>query len=133
MYLERKSFLWFDRGNLHSPTLLTHPHTQHTPTHPHTQHTHTHTHTHTQHRVVIRGEQADSAVLCTERETYDLRAADTSNAFLLVPSLSYTPDTCNSVPLSLYTNPHTFLPSTYYTASERSLDLTIHSKQVCRM
>ena len=49
-------------------------------------------------RVVIRGEQGENAVLCTEGATYDLRAADTSNALLLVPSLSYTQDNCKRTP-----------------------------------
>ena len=56
--------------------------------HTHTR-AHTHTHTHT-HRVVVRGEPGEDAVLCTNELTYDLRAADTSNALLLVPSLSYS-------------------------------------------
>ncbi|CAI7999148.1 Sister chromatid cohesion protein DCC1 [Geodia barretti] len=43
-------------------------------------------------RVVIRGEQGENAVLCTEGATYELRTADTSNALLLVPSLSYSQD-----------------------------------------
>ena len=46
------------------------------------------------HRVVIRGEQGENAVLCTEGATYELRTADTSNALLLVPSLSYSQDNC---------------------------------------
>lgn len=41
-------------------------------------------------RVVVRGEPGEDAVLCTNELTYDLRAADTSNALLLVPSLSYS-------------------------------------------
>lgn len=51
------------------------------------------------HRVVIRGEQGENAVLCTEGATYDLRTADTSNALLLVPSLCYTQENCERMPL----------------------------------
>ena len=39
---------------------------------------------------VIRGEPGEDAVLCTETMTYELRAADTSNTLLLIPSLTYT-------------------------------------------
>ena len=37
-------------------------------------------------RVVIRGELQDDAVLCTEKETFDLKLADTSNTMLLTPN-----------------------------------------------
>ncbi|CAB4032442.1 Sister chromatid cohesion DCC1, partial [Paramuricea clavata] len=36
--------------------------------------------------VVIRGELQDDAVLCTEKETFDLKLADTSNTMLLAPN-----------------------------------------------
>ena len=39
-------------------------------------------------RVVIRGEKGDSAVLCTESKTYDIKEAETSNNLLLVPQCS---------------------------------------------
>lgn len=35
--------------------------------------------------VTIRGDHQDEAVLCTHKETYDLKIADTSNSLLLVP------------------------------------------------
>ncbi|KAK2562299.1 Sister chromatid cohesion protein DCC1 [Acropora cervicornis] len=35
--------------------------------------------------VTIRGDHQDEAVLCTDKETYDLKVADTSNSLLLVP------------------------------------------------
>lgn len=35
--------------------------------------------------VTIRGDHQDEAVLCTDKETYDLKIADTSNSLLLVP------------------------------------------------
>ena len=37
--------------------------------------------------VVLRGDKSEEAVLCTENATYELRAADTSNILLLLPSL----------------------------------------------
>ena len=36
-------------------------------------------------RVTIRGDHHDEAVLCTEKATFDLKMADTSNSLLLVP------------------------------------------------
>ncbi|XP_029599933.1 sister chromatid cohesion protein DCC1 [Salmo trutta] len=41
--------------------------------------------------LVIRGDQDERAVLCSEDETYDLKIADTSNLLLLVPGC-LTPD-----------------------------------------
>lgn len=35
--------------------------------------------------VTIRGEHQDEAVLCTDKVTFDLKMADTSNSLLLVP------------------------------------------------
>lgn len=35
--------------------------------------------------VTIRGEHQDEAVLCTDKATFDLKMADTSNSLLLVP------------------------------------------------
>ena len=37
-------------------------------------------------RLVIRGDRSDSAVLCTDSHTYDVREAETSNGLLLMPS-----------------------------------------------
>nr|XP_046191932.1 sister chromatid cohesion protein DCC1-like isoform X2 [Oncorhynchus gorbuscha] len=42
-------------------------------------------------RLVIRGDQDERAVLCSEDKTYDLKIADTSNLLLLVPGC-LTPD-----------------------------------------
>ena len=44
--------------------------------------------------IVIRGELQDEAVLCTEKETFDLKLADTSNTLLLTPNtlLPKTPE-----------------------------------------
>lgn len=39
------------------------------------------------HRVVIRGEQNEHAVLCTNDKTYEIKVAETSNSLLLCPSL----------------------------------------------
>jgi len=39
-------------------------------------------------RLTVRGDDDDEAVLCTNKETYSLKFADTSNALLLVPDLS---------------------------------------------
>jgi hypothetical protein len=36
-------------------------------------------------RLVIRGNQSDSAVLCTQNKTYEIRGAETSNLLLLLP------------------------------------------------
>lgn len=44
------------------------------------------------HSVVIRGDKEDDAVLCTDRVTFDLRLADTSNSLLLVPQCSLSKD-----------------------------------------
>ena len=41
--------------------------------------------------LVIRGDQDERAVLCSEDKTYDLKIADTSNLLLLVPGC-LTPD-----------------------------------------
>ena len=48
------------------------------------------------HRVVIRGDPQEEAVLCTEKKSYELRVADTSNALLVTPTLSFPsdPSTC---------------------------------------
>jgi hypothetical protein len=41
--------------------------------------------------VVIRGDQEDEAVLCSQTATYEMKAVDTSNTMLICPGLS-TPD-----------------------------------------
>ena len=50
--------------------------------------THIHPHSHS-HRVVLRGDKDENAVLCTNNSTYDLRIGETSNSLLLCPSLLY--------------------------------------------
>jgi sister chromatid cohesion protein DCC1 len=40
-------------------------------------------------RVVFKGEQNESAVLCTENKTYDVKEAETSNSILLLPELTF--------------------------------------------
>ena len=44
-------------------------------------------------QVIIRGEAGDSAVLCSDVQTFDLREAETSNSVLLLEGLKY-PDQC---------------------------------------
>ena len=38
--------------------------------------------------VAIRGDHQDEAVLCTDKATFDLKVAETSNSLLLVPHCS---------------------------------------------
>lgn len=38
--------------------------------------------------ISIRGEEDDNAVLCTEKETFDIKEGETSNSLLLLPSCS---------------------------------------------
>lgn len=54
--------------------------------------------------LVIRGEDNDSAVLCTDRNTYDMRDAETSNGFALLEGISFA-EGCNA-------NGNTFLKCT---------------------
>ena len=42
--------------------------------------------------VVIRGQPSDDAVVCTERQTYELKLVETSNTLLLAPSLKTPKD-----------------------------------------
>ncbi|XP_022802087.1 sister chromatid cohesion protein DCC1-like [Stylophora pistillata] len=42
--------------------------------------------------VAIRGDKEDDAVLCTDKVTFDLRLADTSNSLLLVPQCNFSTD-----------------------------------------
>ena len=44
-------------------------------------------------QIVIRGDPGDSAVLCSDSQTFDLREAETSNAVLLLENLKY-PEQC---------------------------------------
>ena len=47
-------------------------------------------------RVVIRGDLQDDAMLCTEKETFDLKLAETSNTMLLTPN-TFLPKTSGKV------------------------------------
>lgn len=38
-------------------------------------------------RITIRGDADDETVLCTKNQTYEVKAADTSNTLLLLPNL----------------------------------------------
>ncbi|KAK3092052.1 hypothetical protein FSP39_024775 [Pinctada imbricata] len=46
-------------------------------------------------QVVIRGDEEDSAVLCTDDKTYDIKEADISNAMLIIPDLKVGKDLSN--------------------------------------
>ena len=46
-------------------------------------------------KLIIRGDGEESATLCTETETFDVREAETSNSLLLLDQLKY-PDSCES-------------------------------------
>jgi len=41
-------------------------------------------------RLVIRGSETDSAVLCTANETFEIKEAETSNSLLILPHCSIT-------------------------------------------
>merc|ERR1719412_1959805 len=45
--------------------------------------------------LVIRGDEADSAVLCSETKTYEIKEAETSNTFLLLDKISSSADCKN--------------------------------------
>ena len=42
--------------------------------------------------VAIRGDHHDEAVLCTDKATFDLRLAETSNSLLLIPQCALPKD-----------------------------------------
>lgn len=42
--------------------------------------------------VAIRGDHQDEAVLCTDKATFDLKVAETSNSLLLVPHCALPKD-----------------------------------------
>ena len=50
--------------------------------------------------LIIRGGNQDDAVLCTPDKTYEIKAADTSNALLLVPQCYTAKDPGNHDKLS---------------------------------
>lgn len=45
--------------------------------------------------VAIRGDHQDEAVLCTDKATFDLKVAETSNSLLLVPHCALPKDEGN--------------------------------------
>ena len=45
--------------------------------------------------MTIRGDHQDEAVLCTDKATFDLKVAETSNSLLLVPHCSLPKDEGN--------------------------------------
>ena len=47
--------------------------------------------------VAIRGDHQDEAVLCTDKATFDLKVAETSNSLLLVPHCSLPKEEGNYV------------------------------------
>ena len=42
--------------------------------------------------IIIRGDKTESAVLCTQDKTYDMKEQETSNLLLLVPEMKAGPD-----------------------------------------
>lgn len=50
--------------------------------------------------VAIRGDHQDEAVLCTDKATFDLKVAETSNSLLLVPHCALPKDEGNFCLLS---------------------------------
>lgn len=42
--------------------------------------------------VVIRGDKEDNAVLCTSKQTYEIKQGEISNAMLLLPELRLGPE-----------------------------------------
>lgn len=49
--------------------------------------------------MVFKGDQNESAVLCTESKTYDVKEAETSNSILLLPELKYPDEELNETEL----------------------------------
>ena len=47
-------------------------------------------------RVVIRGDQEDEAVLCSQTATYEMKVVDLSNTMLICPGLSTLDDESES-------------------------------------
>lgn len=46
--------------------------------------------------MVFKGGKEESAVLCTETKTYDVKEAETSNSILLLPELAFPDEESNS-------------------------------------
>lgn len=49
--------------------------------------------------MVFKGDKNESAVLCTESKTYDVKEAETSNSILLVPELKFPDEELNETEL----------------------------------
>lgn len=49
--------------------------------------------------MVFKGDQNESAVLCTETKTYDVKEAETSNSILLLPELKFPDEELNEMEL----------------------------------
>ncbi|XP_038057514.1 sister chromatid cohesion protein DCC1-like [Patiria miniata] len=63
--------------------------------------------------IVIRGEKTDSAVLCLDNKTYDIKDTDTSNTLLILPQCS-TPDECVESKRQIVNRQVTGLAKSYY-------------------
>ncbi|VVC28265.1 Sister chromatid cohesion protein Dcc1 [Cinara cedri] len=50
--------------------------------------------------VVFKGDRKESAVLCTETKTYDVKEAETSNSILLLPELTFPDEESSNTELS---------------------------------
>lgn len=50
--------------------------------------------------VVFKGDKNESAVLCTETKTYDVKEAETSNSILLLPELTFPVEESNDTELT---------------------------------
>lgn len=50
--------------------------------------------------VVFKGDQNESAVLCTKTKTYDVKQAETSNSILILPELTFPDEECISTELT---------------------------------
>jgi len=50
--------------------------------------------------VVFKGDKNESAVLCTETKTYDVKEAETSNSILLLPELTFPDEESNDTELT---------------------------------
>lgn len=50
--------------------------------------------------MVFKGDQKESAVLCTKTKTYDVKEAETSNSILLLPELTFPDEEVNTTELT---------------------------------
>lgn len=50
--------------------------------------------------MVFKGDKNESAVLCTETKTYDVKEAETSNSILLVPELEFPDEESDNIELN---------------------------------